>query len=88
MLTYLLCIIYLWYSYKVFYTKTYGSFIFIGLILGLCFSLISSVIMYLFTRKSSYLYIPLIPHIIYTYWDKKTMNMMKKKRIIRPQKVY
>jgi hypothetical protein len=82
MLIYLLCIIYLWYSYKVFYTRTFGSFIFIGLVLVLFFSLIFSVIIYLFTTNTYYLYIPIIPHILFTYWENKIKKRLKNDRIL------
>lgn len=82
MLIYLLCIIYLWYSYKVFYTRTFGSFIFIGLVLALFFSLIFSVCIYLYTSNTYYLLIPIIPHITYTYWDNKIKKRLKNDRIL------
>ena len=82
MLIYLLCIIYLWYSYKVFYTRTFGSFIFIGLVLVLFFSLIFSVCIYLYTSNTYYLYIPIIPHITYTYWDNNIKKRLKNDRIL------
>lgn len=71
MLGFFLCLIYLWYCYSIFFTKTYGSFIYMGLILITCLSLCLSVILFLIKLNNIYLLIPIIPHCLCVYWDKK-----------------
>ena len=71
MFNYFLCLIYLWYCYSIFFTKTYGSFIYMGLILITCLSLCLSIILFLIKLNNIYLLIPIIPHCLCIYWDKK-----------------
>jgi len=71
MFSYFLCLIYLWYCYSIFFTKTYGSFIYMGLILITCLSLCLSIILFLIKLNNIYLLIPILPHCLCIYWDKK-----------------
>lgn len=81
MLEFFICIIYLWYSYSIFMTKTFGSFVFMGLILITCISLGLSVILYLINLNKFYLFIPFIPHCLCVYWDRRIRKRLNFKKI-------
>lgn len=72
----IICIIYLWYCFSVFFTRTYGSFVYMGLIILQCGSLIASVTLYMLKSSTFYLLIPIIPHCLCIYWDNLTRKRL------------
>jgi hypothetical protein len=77
-LEYFLLILYLWFGYKIFISNTYGSILYQIIIIVLSFTLYISSMLYLFTSNKYYLLYPLVPYLLYFYFDNKIKQKTKK----------
>ncbi len=90
MLEHLLGIFYLWFGYKIFKSKTFGSVMHQLRVLIMSSILIASSVLYFYLKKSNYLIVPIIPYAIYFYFDnniKKRMKTIIYKKISHKEKI-
>ena len=74
---YMICLFYLWFGYKIFTGKTFGSFLHQFIIIITCFSLYASFIFFIFTKQYIYLGIPCVPYIVFAYNQDRVRKKMK-----------
>ncbi len=75
---YIICLFYFWYGYKIFMSKTFGSFIFQLVILLLSMFLYFTAILYIFRPNPYLLLLPIIPYTAYGYFNYTISKKMNK----------
>ncbi len=74
---YLISAFYLWFGYKIFTGKTFGSFIYQIITIITWFSLYLSSVLFIFKSNIYYLLIPTVPYIIYSLYEDRIRRKMK-----------
>lgn len=74
---YVICLFYFWFGFKVFGSKTYGSFLHQLIVIVSFVSLYMSSIFFIFKSDYIYLWVPALPYIIYAYNQDRLRKKMK-----------